>query len=51
MTTVTAEDTLTVYAGRRHHNLKPADLQHTRVNAGAAVISCPGECGSHRVPA
>lgn len=25
---LTAEDTLTVHAGRRHHNLKPADLQH-----------------------
>ena len=27
LTVLTAEDTLTVYAGRRHHNLKPADLQ------------------------
>ena len=34
MTTVTAEDTLTVYAGRRHHNLKPADLQHYRGERG-----------------
>ena len=34
MTTVTAEDTLTVYAGRRHHNLKPADLQHYQGERG-----------------
>ena len=33
-TTVTAEDTLTVYAGRRHHNLKPADLQHYQGERG-----------------
>ncbi len=25
---LTAEDTLTIHAGRRHHNLKPGDLQH-----------------------
>lgn len=31
---LTAEDTLTVYAGRRHHNLKPADLQHYRGERG-----------------
>jgi len=34
MTTLTAEDTLTVYAGRRHHNLKPADLQHYQGERG-----------------
>ena len=34
MTTVTAEDTLTVYAGRRHHNLKPADLEHYQGERG-----------------
>lgn len=34
MTTVTAEDTLTVYAGQRHHNLKPADLQHYQGERG-----------------
>ena len=34
MTTVTAEDTLTVYAGRRHHNLKSADLQHYQGERG-----------------
>ncbi|MGB1640749.1 MAG: DNA topoisomerase IV subunit A [Pseudohongiellaceae bacterium] len=34
MTTVTAEDTLTVYPGRRHHNLKPADLQHYQGERG-----------------
>ena len=31
---LTAEDTLTVYAGRRHHNLKPADLLHYRGDRG-----------------
>ncbi|MAK93254.1 MAG: DNA topoisomerase IV subunit A [Gammaproteobacteria bacterium] len=34
MTTVTAGDTLTVYAGRRHHNLKPADLDHYQGERG-----------------
>jgi len=34
MTVVTGEDTLTVYAGRRHHNLKPADLEHYRGERG-----------------
>jgi topoisomerase-4 subunit A len=34
MTVVTGEDTLTVYAGRRHHNLKPADLEHCRGERG-----------------
>ena len=28
LTVLTADDTLTVHAGKRHHNLKPADLQH-----------------------
>ena len=31
---LTPEDTLTVYAGRRHHNLKPADLLHYRGERG-----------------
>ena len=34
MTVVTEEDTLIVYAGRRHHNLKPADLGHYRGERG-----------------
>lgn len=34
LTVLTAEDTLTVHAGRRHHNLKPADLQHYRGERG-----------------
>ena len=34
MTTLSAKDTLTVYAGRRHHNLKPADLHHYRGERG-----------------
>jgi topoisomerase-4 subunit A len=31
---LTAKDTLTVHAGRRHHNLKPADLEHYRGDRG-----------------
>ena len=31
---LTEDDTLTVHAGRRHHNLKPADLQHYRGERG-----------------
>lgn len=31
---LTAEDTLTIHAGRRYHNLKPADLQHYRGERG-----------------
>lgn len=34
LTVLTDEDTLTVHAGRRHHNLKPADLQHYRGERG-----------------
>ncbi len=34
LSVLTAEDTLTVHAGRRHHNLKPADLQHYRGERG-----------------
>lgn len=34
LTVLTAEDTLTVHAGRRHHNLKPADLQHYQGERG-----------------
>ena len=31
---LTAEDTLTIHAGKRHHNLKPADLEHYRGERG-----------------
>ncbi|MBT8147413.1 MAG: DNA topoisomerase IV subunit A, partial [Gammaproteobacteria bacterium] len=31
---LTAEQTLTVFAGRRHHNLKSADLEHYRGERG-----------------
>jgi topoisomerase-4 subunit A len=31
---LTAKDTLTVHAGKRHHNLKPADLQHYQGERG-----------------
>jgi len=31
---LSAEDALTVHAGRRHHNLKPADLEHYRGERG-----------------
>ncbi len=31
---LTVEDTLTIHAGRRYHNLKPADLQHYRGERG-----------------
>ena len=34
LTVLTAEDTLTVHAGKRHHNLKPADLEHYRGERG-----------------
>ena len=34
MSVLTAEDSLTVFAGRRHHNLKPADLEHYRGERG-----------------
>ncbi len=34
MSVLTAEDSLTVYAGRRHHNLKPSDLDHYRGERG-----------------
>lgn len=34
LTVLTEEDTLTVHAGRRHHNLKPADLEHYRGERG-----------------
>ncbi len=34
LTVLTAEDTLTVHAGRRHHNLKPADLLYYRGERG-----------------
>ncbi|MEQ8408217.1 MAG: DNA topoisomerase IV subunit A [Gammaproteobacteria bacterium] len=31
---LTTEDTLTIHAGKRHHNLKPADLEHYRGERG-----------------
>lgn len=34
LTVLTADDTLTVHAGKRHHNLKPADLQHYQGERG-----------------
>lgn len=34
LTVLSAEDSLTIYAGKRHHNLKPADLQHYRGERG-----------------
>jgi len=34
LTVLTDSDTLTVHAGKRHHNLKPADLQHYRGERG-----------------
>ncbi|MEZ7830289.1 MAG: DNA topoisomerase IV subunit A [Gammaproteobacteria bacterium] len=34
LTVLTAEDTLTVHAGKRHHNLKPSDLQHYQGERG-----------------
>ena len=34
LTVLSAEDTLRVHAGRRHHNLKPADLEHYRGERG-----------------
>ena len=34
LTALTADDTLTVHAGKRHHNLKPADLQHYQGERG-----------------
>ncbi|MCG8432722.1 MAG: DNA topoisomerase IV subunit A, partial [Gammaproteobacteria bacterium] len=34
MTVLSEEDTLTVFAGRRHHNLKPTDLEHYRGDRG-----------------
>jgi topoisomerase-4 subunit A len=34
LTVLGENDTLTVHAGRRHHNLKPADLEHYRGERG-----------------
>ena len=34
LTVLTADDILTVHAGKRHHNLKPADLQHYQGERG-----------------
>jgi len=34
MTVLSTEDSLTVHAGRRHHNLKPSDLEHYRGERG-----------------
>ena len=34
LTVLATEDSLTIHAGKRHHNLKPADLQHYRGERG-----------------
>lgn len=34
LTVLSGDDTLTVHAGKRHHNLKPADLEHYRGERG-----------------
>ncbi|PCJ24372.1 MAG: DNA topoisomerase IV subunit A [SAR86 cluster bacterium] len=34
LTVLTLDDTLTIFAGKRHHNLKPSDLQHYRGERG-----------------
>lgn len=34
MAVLTEEDSLTVFAGRRHHNLKPSDLEHYQGERG-----------------
>ena len=34
MTVLSQDSVLTIYAGRRHHNLKPADLDHYRGERG-----------------
>lgn len=34
LTVLSADDTLTVHAGKRHHNLRPADLEHYRGERG-----------------
>ncbi len=34
LTVLSADDTLTVHAGKRHHNLKPADLLHYKGERG-----------------
>lgn len=34
LTVLNVDDSLTIHAGKRHHNLKPADLQHYRGERG-----------------
>ena len=34
MTVLSSESVLTIYAGRRHHNLRPSDLDHYRGERG-----------------
>ena len=41
LTVLTVEDTLTVHAGRRHHNLKPADLQNYHGERGRRGSKLP----------
>ena len=41
MTVLSTEDSLTVYAGRRHHNLKPSDLDHYRGERGRRGSKLP----------
>ena len=41
LTVLATDDTLTIHAGRRHHNLKPADLQHYRGERGRRGSKLP----------
>ena len=41
MAVLTSEDSLTVFAGRRHHNLKPSDLEHYRGERGRRGSKLP----------
>ena len=34
MTVLSSDSILTIYAGRRHHNLRPSDLDHYRGERG-----------------
>ena len=41
LTVLATDDTLTIHAGRRHHNLKPAALQHYRGERGRRGSKLP----------
>lgn len=41
MAVLSSEDSLTVFAGRRHHNLKPSDLEHYRGERGRRGSKLP----------